>query len=122
MHKLLSLAMLGVLFLLLSSCDHNLKELDNEVLAGIVADMHIAEIALKRYDYSVRDSMQNIMQEKLEKVHDLPRDEIKKQVESLMDDPARQSEVYTIVIKILQELEKGIKQKSEIDIKKNRKE
>lgn len=101
-----------VIFLSVSSCNKNNDEMDNEALANIIADMHISEISLQRADKTYKDSLQLVFQEKLAKIHKVSSQEIKKQVELLMEDPKRQSEVYNLAIEKLKNIETQIKRKS----------
>ncbi|WP_235296072.1 DUF4296 domain-containing protein [Portibacter marinus] len=97
-------------FVLMISCQSGKSELSDEKLAKIIADMHISELALERYNESFQDSLSEVFIEKLSVIHDVPKETIKKEVELLMQDRTRQSEVYTLVIDILQDIEKESKQ------------
>lgn len=91
------------------SCTKQEAQLDNETLARIIADMHIAEVAIQRNESGITDSLQMIYLEKLSKIHEVEKDDIKREVELLMDDRKRQSDVYGLVVKRLQKIEKDIK-------------
>jgi len=91
------------------SCSKNASALSDDKLAQVIADMHISEIALKRHDLHLQDSLTEVYLAKLEQIHTLERDMIKREVEELMQDRKRQSAVYTKVITILQDLEKEVK-------------
>ena len=71
--------------------------------------MHIAEVAIKRNETGITDSLQIVYLEKLAKIHNVGKNEIKEEVELLMNDPKRQSEVYGIVVSRLQKIEKDVK-------------
>ncbi|GLR17445.1 hypothetical protein GCM10007940_20600 [Portibacter lacus] len=84
----------------------------DEELATIVADMHITENAIGRHDLSLRDSLSVIYLEKLEEIHGISKEEMKREVELMMDNPKRQSEIYGIVIRRLQAIEKEVKEEN----------
>ncbi len=109
------LVFIGGLF----SCESKFEFLEDEKLAAIIADMHISDVAIKRHSEDVKDSLHRLYIEKMEKIHGVTELEMKEQVERLMQDPQKQSEVYTIVIKNLQETEKNMKRKTDKKIKKN---
>jgi len=85
--------------------------MSNEELADLIADMHISEISLKRHELRLQDSLKDVYLETLEKIHGIGSEKIKLEVEALMEDRPRQSDVYTLVINKLQKLEKELKQK-----------
>lgn len=91
------------------SCEQGKSELTDEKLADIIADMHISEIAVQRQVDVDQDSVSQLFLEKLEEIHGVAKEQIKYEVELLMQDRKRQSEVYTIVIDKLQGLEKEMK-------------
>jgi hypothetical protein len=71
--------------------------------------MHIAEIAIKRNEEGITDSLQMVFLERLSQIHKIDKNEIKEEVELLMNDPQRQSDVYSMVVSRLQKLEKDVK-------------
>lgn len=103
---------LSIVILVLFSCAKQTSKLSNEDLASLIVDMHISEVSLKRIDKEIQDSLKDIYLEKLEHIHKIDKEEIKYQVELLMEDRSRQSDVYTMVINRLQKMEKEIKSKT----------
>ncbi len=111
-----------IIYFSLASCTKKEPILDNEKLASIVADMHIADVALEGHLLKERDSLANVYLEKIEIIHEITREQMKSQVELLMEDPERQSQVYDLVIEKIRNAEKEIKKKSDNAIKLNNKQ
>lgn len=106
-----------IFFLLLgisvSGCRSKEAKIDEDLLARVIADMHIADSGLQRQDKRLKDSMRNEYLDMISKIHSIDKMEIKAQVEKVMDDKEKHSKVYTRVIEILKEKEKEIKQLEE---------
>ena len=102
-----------VAFIFSLSCSQEADLFDNEKLADILTDMHIAEVAIKRSSNELNDSIQNLYWENLERIHKVDREEIKRQVELLNYHRERQSEIYSLVTQKLQAIEKEIKYQKE---------
>ena len=103
----------SVLVIALLACGKQKSDIENEELASLIADMHISEVALKRHKGVIQDSLKDVFLEKLELIHKMDRDKIKFEVELLMEDRTRQSDVYSLVINRLQQLEKELKNKKD---------
>ena len=115
--SILKSILVSTIFFSVLSCQQDHSELTDQKLAEIIADMHLSEMVIDRQDLKFRDSLSIITIEKLEKIHNISKDQIKKEVELLMEDKSRQSTIYTIAIDILQNIEQGIREK---DITKTR--
>jgi hypothetical protein len=95
--------------LLLFNCSRDESHLSDEELSNLLADVHISELSLKRHDEELRDSLKELYIDRLCKIHDITREEMKYELELLNDDRERQSDIYVITIEKLQELEKEFK-------------
>jgi hypothetical protein len=95
----------------MASCVKDKSHLEDEKLSSLIADLHISELSLKRHDEEIRDSLKELYLDYICKIHKVSREEIKYEIELLNEDRSRQSDVYTITIDRLQELERKFKVK-----------
>ena len=93
----------------MNSCTKEPEFLDDEILVELVSDLHVAEVAIVKSGHKVTDTLQEVFLEKLEKIHGIDRRIIKQQVELLMENPQKHSEIYTKVVGRLQKLEEESK-------------
>lgn len=104
--------MLVIFFLLfLISCSKEKDILEVETMGAIVADLHIAEIAVSRENPAIKDSLFELYLEKISKIHEVDPETITKNLEYLMEDSRRHEVVYQWAKSIIQELEADYKEK-----------
>lgn len=108
-----------LLIISFSSCKDNNKHWTNEKLVNVLVDIHISEIAMKRQHVANKDSLFDVYFEKIAEIHKEERDEITEQVSLLMNDPARMSIVYHMIIENLQEKEELSKRKIDKNLSKD---
>lgn len=95
-----------------TSCGKVFQPMDEERMGAIVADLHIAEIAINREDEEVKDSLFDLFQGKILEIHQVSKEELEWQLEYLTTDPKRNEVVYKWANSVLSELEQNAKVKS----------
>ena len=93
-------------------CSKEFEPMDVEKMGAIVADLHIAEIAISREDEIVQDSLFDVFQSKILEIHHISKEELNWQLMYLTKNPKRNEVVYKWANAVLSELEQDAKVKS----------
>ena len=97
---------LGLVFFLFVACDEEeVLPIEEQKMALIMADLHIAEAALQNVYASKKDSLAKIYYQQVYDIHEINRLELDSAMAVLHRNPNLQLEVYNRVMEILQEYE-----------------
>ena len=93
------------LFFALTSCEKKPEDLtiDNQVMAEIVADLHLAEEMLSKFRKQDKDSVRNIYIQDIATIHQIDTITIFKNIEIMQRNPKLSVAIYTDVYSILNE-------------------
>ncbi len=93
------------LFVLVSCDEEEVLPIEEQRMALIIADLHIAEAALQNVYASKKDSLAKIYYQQVYDIHEVDRPELDSAMAVLHRNPDLQLEVYNQVMEILQEYE-----------------
>lgn len=84
--------------------------LEEEVLANVIADIHIAEAALQSVSAYFKDSMSTVYYDQIFTIHNVTEEDFLLAMELMREDPKKLVDVYAKVTDILSEQEVGLKE------------
>jgi len=97
---------MGLALFALVSCDEEeVLPIEEQRMALIIADLHIAEAALQNVYASKKDSLSKIYYQQVYDIHEIDRPELDSAMAVLHRNPDLQLDVYNQVMEILQEYE-----------------
>lgn len=109
-------AFFAVLFIMTSCQEQEYEILSNsEKLTSMLADLHIADIAINKFEVDDRDSIRAVYKTQISELYGLSVDGLDSVVWLLQSDPVRNNKAYSVLLDTLMSLEARIK--TEIDEK-----
>ncbi len=96
---LLSTILIGML-----SCQDHIETIEKDKMVDIIVDLHVAEQLIKRYDMSVQDSIKNLLQKSLLKVHNITQEQLDTNIYIYQYDVEGYKEISKAVVLKLEQL------------------